>query len=297
MHRFQLLAAENFFTPEKIEEAKTWLATQGGKFAMGLLSAVAVFIIGRWVAGLAVRVVERITQRAGMDITLQKFVCNMLYGLIITFVVIASLGQLGVETSSISAVIAAAGLAVGFALQGSLSNFASGVMMIIFKPFKVGDLIEAAGLMGTVEEIGIFCTIMTSIDNKRSIVPNGSITDGNITNYSANGVLRLDMVFGCGYEDDIRAVKAFLVDLINSDERVLEEPEPTVAVSELADSSVNFVVRPYVRVEDYWGLKWDITEAVKIGFDERGFSIPYPQSDLHVHRPADESDSEMGLAA
>ena len=280
-----LLAEESqgWLTPERMQEAQEWLATQGGKLAIGVISAIAIFIVGRWVARMVTRIVERVTTRAGMDLTLQKFLCNILYGLLVAFVVIASLGQLGIETSSISAVIAACGLAVGFALQGSLSNFAAGVMMIIFKPFQVGDLVEAGGLKGVVEEIGIFCTIINSADNKRCIVPNGSITSDTIVNYSTNGVLRCDMVFGCGYSDDLRDVKAFLTDLINSDPRVLQDPPPVVAVNELADNSVNFVVRPYVRVSDYWGLKWDVTEAVKVGFDERGYSIPFPQTDVHLH--------------
>ena len=297
-----LLAAEetgktDWLSPESLETARNYVTEKGADLAIAVVSAAAVFIIGRWVARLLVRLVERISERAGMDVTLQKFLCNMLYGFLLTFIVIAALGRLGVETQSISAVVAAAGLAVGFALQGSLSNFAAGVMMIIFKPFKVGNLVEAAGVMGTVEEIGIFSTVLNSLDNKRIIVPNGSITGDNIVNFSSNGVLRLDLVFGCGYEDDLREVKAFLQETVMSDPRVLREPVPTVAVNELGDSSVNFVVRPYVRVSDYWPLKWDLIEAVKIGFDDRGFSIPYPQTDMHIQSSGNSEPPQVLRAA
>jgi len=202
------------------------------------------------------------------------------------FVFIAALGTLGVETASFAAVIAAAGLAVGFALQGSLSNFAAGVMLIIFRPFKAGDFVEAGGAMGAVEAVNIFNTIMKSPDNKKVIIPNSKITGDSIVNYSAQDTRRVDMVFGIGYDDDIRKAKSTLEQILASDERVLKDPAPTVAVSELADSSVNFVVRPWVKTADYWGVFFDITEKVKLTFDEQGISIPFPQRDIHMFQEA-----------
>lgn len=268
-----------------LAKAQDWLATNGVEFAIKLATAIAVFIIGRWVVKLLVKVLGRILTRSGTEQTLAKFLLNIAYSLMMAFVVIAAMAQVGIDTTSLSAIIAAAGLAIGFALQGSLGNFASGAMLITFKPFKAGDLIEVAGQLGIVEEIAVFCTTMNSLDNKKVIIPNGTITSDNIINYSANGILRLDLMFGCGYNDDIREVKAFLEDLIRSDSRVLQEPAPVVAVHELGADSVNFVFRPYVRVEDYWDVHWEMHEAVKIGFDDRGFSIPYPQRDMHIHTP------------
>jgi len=203
------------------------------------------------------------------------------------FVVIAAIDRLGIDTTSFAAILAAAGLAVGLALQGSLSNFASGVMLILFKPFKVGDFVEAGGSAGSIEEIHIFNTIMRTGDNVQIIIPNSTITDGTITNYSAKETRRIDLVVGCGYDDDLKAVKEFLVALLKADERILLDPEPFVAVSELGDSSVNFVVRPWVKSEDYWTTRWDLTACIKIGFDEQGFNIPYPTQDVNMHTTAD----------
>ena len=203
--------------------------------------------------------------------------------LLLAFVIIASLEQLGVDTSSLTAIIAAAGLAVGFALQGSLSNFAAGVMIILFRPFRVGEFIEGAGIKGTVREIQIFSTILTTGDNKRIIVPNGQIMSDDITNYSANDTRRIDMVFGIGYEDDLLAAKTTLEEILAAHPKVLEEPATVVNVAELADSSVNFNARPWVKTEDYWDVRADIHEQVKLVFDEKGISIPFPQQDVHVH--------------
>jgi small conductance mechanosensitive channel len=191
-----------------------------------------------------------------------------------------------VETTSFIAILGAAGLAVGFALQGSLSNFAAGVMLIIFRPFKSGDFIEAGGTIGVVEAIQIFNTVLRTPDNKMVIVPNSNITGGNITNYSAKEDRRIDMVFGIGYDDDLKKAKEILERLISEDSRILKDPAPTVAVSELADSSVNFVVRPWVKTSDYWAVYWDFTEKVKLTFDAEGISIPYPQQDVHMHQVA-----------
>ncbi len=249
-----------------------------------LLPAVAIFLIGRFVANMVAGLARRVLNRSGVDETLSKFLGNIISALLTMIVLIAALQALGVETTSFAAVLAAAGFAVGMALQGSLGNFASGVMLIIFKPFKVGDFIEAGGTSGVVEEIQLFCTVMKTGDNIRLIVPNSGVAGGNISNYSANDTRRIDLVIGCGYGDDLLAVKTFLEQTVLADERVLKDPEPVVAVNELGDSSVNFVVRPWVKSEDYWATKWDLTEVIKLGFDQRGFNFPYPSSDVYMHQ-------------
>ncbi len=263
-------------------QAQTIVAEYGIK----IVAAIAILIVGRWVARMLTGVFGRALTKAGTDETLVRFSKNLVYAALLAFVVLAMLGQLGIQTASFVAVIGAAGLAIGFALQGSLANFAAGVMLIIFRPFKVGDYIEAGGAAGTVEEIAIFNTVLKTPDNRQIFVPNGSITGGNIVNASANETRRVDMVFGCSYEDDVSKVKALLEELLRADERVLQNPAPTVAVAELADSSVNFTVRPWVKAADYWGLYFDLHETVKRRFDEAGFSIPYPQSDVHVQQAA-----------
>ena len=255
-------------------------------FAGNVLAALAIYFVGRIVVRILTGLLEKVMDRAKVDATLSSFLSNIARYVLITFVILLALQSLGVDTTSLAAIMGAAGLAVGLALQSSLSNFASGVMIILFKPFRVGNFIEAAGVSGTVEEISIFSTLMKTGDNKQIIVPNGSIYGGNITNYSAKPTRRIDMVVGCGYSDDLRAVKAFLTILVETDERILRDPAPVVAVSELGDSSVNFVVRPWVNSADYWAVLWDLNERVKLGFDERGFNIPYPTQDLHVHQAA-----------
>lgn len=258
---------------------KGLLATWGLK----VVAAVLIFLVGKWLAGALTNMLKAVMTRAKQDETLVRFVGSIAYYAMFAFVIIAAISQLGVQTTSVIAVFGAAGLAVGLAMQNSLSNFAAGVMLIMFKPFKVGDYVEVAGTAGTVEAVMIVSTQLKSPDNKRIYVPNGQIYSGNIVNYSANDIRRVDMVFGCSYEDDISRAKSVLEDLLASDNRVLEEPAATVAVSALADSSVNFNVRPWVKTEDYWGLYWDMTEKVKLGFDKEGISIPYPQRDVHLH--------------
>lgn len=262
--------------------ALDWLSL----YWLKVVGAIAILIIGRIVIGILVGVMRRLMKRANVDETLVKFLVNLSRALLMTFVVVAAINQLGVETTSFIAILGAAGLAVGFALQGSLSNFASGVMLIIFRPFKVGDYVEAGGQSGSVEEISIFTTVMKTPDNRKVIVPNGSITSSSITNYSAMDTRRVDLVFGIGYDDDIKKAKETLERLVAEDERILKDPAPNVAVSELADSSVNFVVRPWVKTGDYWGVYFDLTERVKLTFDELGISIPYPQQDVHMHQVA-----------
>ena len=246
--------------------------------------ALAIFYIGRMVVAAIVKVTEKFMTSRGMDDILVKFLCSILRWVLLLFVVIASLSQLGIDTTSLVALLGAAGLAIGLSLQSSLSNFASGVMLIVFRPFTKGDFVEVAGTSGSVDNISIFTTTLTTPDNKEVIVPNGAVIGNNITNYSARDTRRVDMVFGIGYDDDIKKAKALLEQIIAADDRVLAEPEPVVALGELADSSVNFLVRPWVNSADYWGVLWDTTEAVKLQFDEAGISIPYPQMDVHLDK-------------
>ncbi|MDA1052993.1 MAG: mechanosensitive ion channel [Planctomycetota bacterium] len=253
-----------------------------GPILINLLIAGVIFLIGRWVARAVTRIVAGIARQAKLDETLVKFLENIVYVVLMIVVITAALDRVGVPTTSFAAILAAAGFAIGFALQGSLGNFAAGVMLIVFKPFKVGDFVEAGGSSGVVEEVHIFNTLMRTGDNIQIIVPNGSITSGTITNFSAKATRRIDLVIGCGYDDDLKAVKQFLQAVLEADERVLQDPEPVVAVSELGDSSINFVVRPWVNSADYWATRCDLLETIKLGFDERGFSIPYPQRDVHV---------------
>ncbi len=217
---------------------------------------------------------------------MSSFLSDIGHILIVVFVVIASLGQLGIQTTSLVAVLGAAGLAVGLALQGSLSNFASGVIIIALRPFKVGDFVEAGGVSGVIEGIQIFSTSMKTGDNKAIIIPNSAITGGTITNFSAKDTRRVDLVFGIGYNDDIPMAKAILQRLVDEDERILKDPAPVIAVGELADNSVNIIVRPWTSTADYWGVYWDLTEKVKLTFDKEGISIPYPQRDVHLHQVA-----------
>ncbi|MDO6563826.1 mechanosensitive ion channel [Amphritea sp. 1_MG-2023] len=253
-------------------------------WVINIAMAAAIFILGRMVAKFLVSLLGKILRKGKMEDILVNFITAIANVLLLLVVVVASLDQLGVDTTSMIALVGAAGLAVGLALQGSLQNFAAGVMLIIFRPFKEGDFVEAASVAGVVEHISIFNTIMRTGDNKEVIVPNGNIYSGVITNYSARDTRRVDMVFGIGYGDDLKKAKALLEEIVTSDERVLKEPAPVIAVSELADSSVNFVVRPWVKSGDFWGVKFDTTESVKLRFDEEGISIPFPQMDVHQYK-------------
>ncbi len=251
-----------------------------------IVMALVIFIIGRWVAKIAVRFMERMMEKANLDTMLTSFLGNILYTVLLLVVVIAALDQLGVQTTSLLAVFGAAGLAVGLALKDSLANFSSGVMLIIFRPFKVGDFIEAAGQAGVVEEVRIFSTVMKTGDNREIIIPNGHIYGGPIVNVSAKPTRRIDMVFGIGYDDDIRKAKQLIEEAFAADDRILRDPAPAVAMAELADSSVNFNVRPWVKSGDYWAVRSDLMERIKLSFDEHGISIPYPQQDVHMHNVA-----------
>ncbi|MEM6580231.1 MAG: mechanosensitive ion channel domain-containing protein [Pseudomonadota bacterium] len=253
-------------------------------WGLRIILALVIFIVGRIVVSAIVGFARKILTGQGMDEILIGFVLAILRWMLLLFVVIAALSQLGINTTSLVALIGAAGLAIGLSLQSSLSNLASGVMLIIFRPFTKGDFVEAGGATGVIDNISIFTTTMTTPDNKEVIVPNGAIIGGNITNYSARDTRRVDMVFGCAYDDDVRKAKQVLEEILAADDRVLKDPEPVVALGELADSSINFLVRPWVKAEDYWGVMWDTTEAVKLRFDEQGLSIPFPQMDLHIDK-------------
>ena len=255
-------------------------------WSINIVMALVIFIVGRLVVKMIVSLSKKLMKRASMDETLIKFISSIAQGLLMLFVVVAAIDQLGVDTTSLIALVGAAGVAIGLALQGSLQNFAAGVMLILFRPFKSGDTIEAAGISGTVEQVSIFSTTLKTPDNKVIIVPNGEIHSGTITNYSANTTRRVDMIFGIGYDDDIGKAREAIQEILSSDERIIKNPEPKIAVSELADSSVNFIVRPWVNSSDYWPVKFDTTEKIKLKFDELGISIPYPQMDVHLEKAA-----------
>ena len=253
-----------------------------GSYAFSLVMALLIFIIGKWAVNKIVALLGKVLRKVkGMDETLIKFLENIVYYALMIVVLLTALGKLGVETTSFLAILGAAGLAIGLALKDSLGNFASDVMIIMFKPFKVGDVVTAAGVTGSVSEVGIFNSVFTTPDNQKIIIPNGAITSGSITNINANDTRRVDLVVGIGYEDDIKKTKDVLNDIISSHEKVLLDKGITVAVSELADSSVNFVVRAWVKTPDYWDVKFGLTEAIKLRFDEEGISIPFPQQDVH----------------
>lgn len=251
-------------------------------YAMPLVWAIIVFIVGRIVAKIITGAVGRMMTKSNVDETLVKFAKNMIYAALMIFVILAALGKMGIETTSFAAIIAAAGLAIGLSLQGTLGNFAAGFMLILFRPFKVGDFVEAGGVSGVVEEVQIFNTKIKSGDNKEIIVPNGQIVGGTITNYSAKETRRVDLVIGVGYNDDLKKVRAVLEDILKKDDRVLTDPAPTIGLVELGESSVNFVVRPWVKSGDYWPVLFDVQEEIKLRFDAEGISIPFPQRDLHI---------------
>jgi len=252
-------------------------------FGLNLLIAILIFYIGRLIISFIVRGLRKIMQRHEVDKTLETFVCNLVRMVLLIVVIIAAIGALGIQTTSFIAIFGAAGLAVGLALQGSLSNFAAGVLIVLFRPYRVGDFVEAAGIAGAVEQVQILTTILRTGDNKQIIVPNSQIMDSIITNYSAMDTRRVDMVIGVGYDDDLDKVHKTLRELVDADSRILKDPEVKIAVSELADSSVNFVVRPWVNSADYWGVMFDLTEAIKKRFDQEGISFPFPQQDVHIY--------------
>lgn len=257
-------------------------------YGLKVIAAIAILFIGRMVSGWIRDLLRRMMTRSGTDPMLISFASNLTYFALLAFVVIAALSEVGIQTTSFIAVLGAAGLAIGLALQGSLQNFAAGVLIIIFRPYKVGDFIEGGGTSGIVEEMDIFTTRMRTPDNKVVIVPNSKLLGDNITNYSAKPTRRLDLVIGVGYGDDLAQVKQVLNDILAADARVLQDPAPTIGVVALGDSSIDFAVRPWVDSGDYWPLHFDLLETIKNRFDAEGISIPYPQRDVHLHSLAPE---------
>lgn len=252
-------------------------------YGLQVLFALIILLVGSWAAKVIRGIVTRLLSKRNLDPTIIGFLSNLTYILLMVFVVVAALGKLGVQTTSFVAIIGAAGLAIGLALQGSLANFAAGFLMIVFRPFKKGDYIEAGGTAGIVDHIQVFTTILKTPDNRLVIVPNAKIMGENITNYSAMDTRRLDLTFGVSYADDIPKVKAVLKQIAEADERALKDPAPQILLGELADSSVNFIMRVWVKSADYWPFKFDTTEKVKLEFDTQGISIPFPQRDVHLY--------------
>ncbi len=251
-------------------------------WGMKLLGALAIFLVGKWVARALSNALRKLMGKGGVDSALAGFLGNIAYAVLLALVIIAALDTLGVETTSIIAIFGAAGLAVGLALQGSLSNFAAGVMLMIFRPFKSGDFVEAGGVNGVVEQVRVFNTIIRTGDNREITVPNKRILDDNITNFTTRDTRRIDMVMGIGYDDDIRKAKQIIERVLGEEQRVLKDPAPVIMVLELADSSVNLAVRPWVKTEDYWATRGDLLHKMKIELEGAGLSIPYPQRDVHI---------------
>ena len=252
-------------------------------FGISLFIALSILIIGRQIVKILIKVISTALERSNTEDTVRIFVTNLLNTLLMIVVFIAAINQLGIQTTSIIAVLGAAGLAIGLALQGSLSNFAAGILIVIYRPYKVGDYIQADNHLGTVNDIQIFSTVLKTPDNKLVIVPNGSIMNGSIVNFSNQDKRRVDIIASCSYEDDIDKVKSVLADILSKDDRILNEPKPRIAVSELADSSVNFIVRPWVKNSDYLDVYYSLLEEIKKRFDQEGIAIPYPQTDVHIH--------------
>ena len=255
------------------------------EMVINLAIALAIFVCGKLLLGKVTQFVEKRLLKASVDPAVAGFAASILYALMFAGVVLMALGQLGIETTSFIAILGAAGLAVGLALQGSLSNFASGVLIILLRPFKSGDFIDAAGQTGSVDRIELFSTYLKTPDNRVVIIPNSAITGGTIVNFSRETTRRIDLVIGIGYDADIKLAKQVMQEIIDADGRILKTPACTIAVAELADSSVNFVLRPWVNSTDYWAVRADVLEAIKYSFDAKGVTIPFPQMDVHLHKP------------
>lgn len=271
---------------DRIEEVlmnTAWIDEYAIPLAINVGLALLIFVVGRWLARGVAALVGRVLTRSKLDVILINFVLSILNGVLLLVVVIAALTRLGVNTTSLVALIGAAGLAIGLSLQDSLKNFAAGVMLVVFRPFKAGDFVEAAGTSGVVERISIFSSTFHTVDNREIIIPNGAIYADVIVNYSARSTRRIDLLIGIGYDDDIRKAKSVVEAVLHADARVLTDPAPLIAVAELGASSVDLHIRPWVKSADYFATSCDLKEAIKLAFDENGISIPYPQSDMHVH--------------
>lgn len=254
------------------------------KYGPGIVAAIITLIAGLWIIGIITRAFGREMEKKNMDPSLRPFLKSMLSAVLKVMLFISVIGMIGVQATSFVAVLGAAGLAVGLALQGTLQNFAGGVIILLLKPFKVGDWVDAAGYAGTINSIQIFNTYLKTPDNKTIIIPNGQLANSSMTNYSTEARRRVDWTFGVGYGDSTEKTRETLMSLINADERILKDPEPFIAVSELGDSSVNFVVRVWVESGDYWGVFFDMNENVYNKFNDVGLNIPYPQMDVHLHK-------------
>ncbi|MDN3525813.1 mechanosensitive ion channel [Halomonas sabkhae] len=276
-----------------LERIVEFLQVQGTSFVINLVAAIAIFVLGRWVAKLLHRLAVKSMKKAKADPLVVTFVGNILYVMMMFAVVLATISQIGIQTTSLIAVIGAAGLAVGLALQGSLANFAAGVMVVLFRPYRVGDYIEGGGVSGTVEEVQIFNTELSTPDNRRIIVPNGQMMSDAITNYSSRSTRRVDLVVGVGYNDDIDTVRRVLESVVADDSRVLADPAPNIRIGSLGDSSVNWIVRPWVNAGDYWDVYWEMTEEIKRRFDREGINIPFPQRDVHVYHHGDKGETDV----
>lgn len=266
-----------------MENLQTWISENAIDWAIQLGIAIAIFLVGKFIARTISNLIRKGMTRAGTDAILVGFIGYIVYGLLLVAVVLAAIDSLGVNVTSLMAIVGAAGLAIGLAMKDSLANFAAGVMIIIFRPFKIGDYISAGGASGSVDEIGLFATLMHTPDNQRIFVPNSSIINGNITNVSALPTRRIDLVFGISYDDNIGQARDIIQSVIEADERILKDPAPVIVVGELGDSSVNINVRPWVNSADYWSVRPDLLETIKVRFDEAGISIPYPQQDVYWH--------------
>ena len=253
------------------------------EYGLKIIGAIVIWIIGSWVIKKLIGGSRKVMTKRGFDESLQKFLLNLISWVLKILLILVILSQLGIETTSFAAILAAAGLAVGLALQGSLGNFAGGVLLMIFKPIKIGDLIEAQGELGVVKEIEIFTTKLVGLSNREIIIPNGALSNGNIINYSTEGTRRVDLTIGVGYDSDIKKTKEVLMNVLTSHPKVISDPAPTVNVSELADSSVNFAVRPWCKTEDYWTVYFDVTENTKEALDAAGIEIPYPHQ-VEIHK-------------
>jgi len=251
-------------------------------YGIKVIGAIIILILGRIAAGIGRKVVRKVLEKSKTDPAVVSFVGSMIYFLILIFAVLAALAKFGIQTASFVAILGAAGFAIGFALQGSLANFAAGVLILVLRPFKVGNFIDGAGVAGTVKAIQLFTTVLATPDNIKIMVPNGKLFGDTIKNFSGFDTRRVDLVIGIGYTSDIQKANDVLINLVKEDTRILSDPPPKVAVSELADSSVNFVVRPWVKRQDYWGVKFDLTRKIKEAFDENGIEIPFPQQVVHM---------------
>ncbi|WP_454442691.1 small-conductance mechanosensitive channel MscS [Vibrio bathopelagicus] len=270
-----------------LSHAEQWLTNNSDLFiqyGVNIISALIILFIGNIIVKAVANSVSKVLQKKKMDRAVVEFVHGLVRYLLFVIVLIAALGRLGVQTASVVAVIGAAGLAVGLALQGSLSNFAAGVLIVAFRPFKSGDYVEIGGVAGSVDSIQIFQTVLTTPDNKMVVVPNGSVIGSPITNYSRHDTRRIDLMIGVSYNADLQKTKALLTKICESDERVLKEPGVQVGVHTLADSSVNFVVRPWVKTAEYWDVYFDLMQAIKEGLDNEGIEIPFPQVDVHMNK-------------